>query len=983
MSLDIDAAAFNKRVHLIQKLLPQLDNAKALVTVLGKGDAETQKQLTSGLHLWLLSVPFANTCIVITKEKCIIIAAVKQTKHLESLKSDSVRVVTRGKDPQECTQLLSDLLSKENEVNLSEDDKIALFSQDNPESNIAVAFKEAYAKYASVDASSEFRKLLEVKEESELRAVRMAARTASGLASQVFVDKMSSILDEDRKVSNKDLAKSVADSIDNLKLLQKLKIGSDFNPAEIDWAKTPDVNGNSDDNIQQGVINVELFPSYHAYVGGLARTYLVNANSQQVANYQLLLAAQRKAIQSSIAGSTAENVYKVALDHIEQKNPELAKHLEMPIGYCVGLITDDSLDIKEGNTKVLADNQTLFISLTLKDIKDESGKLYTLRIGDTLRVNDQEPIVFTDAPKNSSEIAFELEDSIKQEPKVKQERGGRNPGAPGNRLARTTRSSEKREINESAERALEEHQAELKARLQEHGEQKYATAEDNEITDSGPVFRKFESYKREMQLPKIGNLKIAVDQRASTIILPISGRPIPFHINTFRSGSTTDEGKYVYLRLNFNSPDSLMTKRDNVPYDNPNAQFLKSITLRSRDGERMRETLKKIQEMKKETTRKENERKQLADVVQQEKLIEARDRRPLRLDTLFVRPGPEGKRIPGAIEIHKNGIRYSSPIREQTVEVLFSNVEHLFFQPNDHELITLIHFHLRNPIMIGKRKTKDVQFYRDATDMTADDTGHRKRRYRYGDEDELEQEEEERRFRVRLNKDFFKFAEEISKASNGQLDVDSPFRELGFNGVPYRANMYLQPTTNCLVQLSETPFYVVTLNDVELAVLERVRFGLKQFDLVFIFKDYKRPVSQINSIPMTQLDAVKSWLNEVDIPFYEAELNFNWKEVMNTINSSPHQFFINDGGWSFLDPEVPPDGEVEVDESEGGEDEFSVSDEDPDDESGEYSEEDDDDVSGSDFSESEGGDDDVSEGEDWSDLEEKAKQSDRKKEKDF
>ena len=57
--------------------------------------------------------------------------------------------------------------------------------------------------------------------------------------------------------------------------------------------------------------------------------------------------------------------------------------------------------------------------------------------------------------------------------------------------------------------------------------------------------------------------------------------------------------------------------------------------------------------------------------------------------------------------------------------------------------------------MIGKRKTKDVQFYRDATDMTADDTGHRKRRYRYGDEDELEQEQEERRRRVRINKAFF------------------------------------------------------------------------------------------------------------------------------------------------------------------------------------------------------------------------------------
>ena len=38
-------------------------------------------------------------------------------------------------------------------------------------------------------------------------------------------------------------------------------------------------------------------------------------------------------------------------------------------------------------------------------------------------------------------------------------------------------------------------------------------------------------------------------------------------------------------------------------------------------------------------------------------------------------------------------------------DVLFSNVKHLFFQPCEHELLVLIHLHLRAPIMIGKKKT--------------------------------------------------------------------------------------------------------------------------------------------------------------------------------------------------------------------------------------------------------------------------------------
>jgi nucleosome binding factor SPN SPT16 subunit len=38
-------------------------------------------------------------------------------------------------------------------------------------------------------------------------------------------------------------------------------------------------------------------------------------------------------------------------------------------------------------------------------------------------------------------------------------------------------------------------------------------------------------------------------------------------------------------------------------------------------------------------------------------------------------------------------------------DLLFSNVKHLFFQPCDHELLVILHIHLKAPIMIGKKKT--------------------------------------------------------------------------------------------------------------------------------------------------------------------------------------------------------------------------------------------------------------------------------------
>lgn len=53
---------------------------------------------------------------------------------------------------------------------------------------------------------------------------------------------------------------------------------------------------------------------------------------------------------------------------------------------------------------------------------------------------------------------------------------------------------------------------------------------------------------------------------------------------------------------------------------------------------------------------------------------------------------------------------------------------------------------------------------------------------------------------------------------------------------------------------------VVTLADIEIASLERVQFGLKQFDLVLVFKDFTKVPLHINSIPSMQLDDVKNWL---------------------------------------------------------------------------------------------------------------------------
>lgn len=86
------------------------------------------------------------------------------------------------------------------------------------------------------------------------------------------------------------------------------------------------------------------------------------------------------------------------------------------------------------------------------------------------------------------------------------------------------------------------------------------------------------------------------------------------------------------------------------------------------------------------------------------------------------------------------------------------------------------------------------------------------------------------------------------------------YRELGFPGAPFRSTVLLQPTSGSLVNLTEWPPFVITLEDVELVHFERVQFHLKNFDMIFIFKDYTRKVAMVNAVPMNMLDHVKEWL---------------------------------------------------------------------------------------------------------------------------
>jgi nucleosome binding factor SPN SPT16 subunit len=226
--------------------------------------------------------------------------------------------------------------------------------------------------------------------------------------------------------------------------------------------------------------------------------------------------------------------------------------------------------------------------------------------------------------------------------------------------------------------------------------------------------------------------------------------------------------------------------------------------------------------------------------------------------------------------------------------------------------------------------------------------------------------------------------ETVSKRFGNGVEFDIPYRDLGFNGTPNKEMVFIQPTVNCLVNLTETPFFCVDLEKVDHVHFERVSFTSKAFDIVLINKDFGKAVWRCDMIDNASKDSIQDWLTDMEIPYTEGPMNLNWKQIMNTVvqddrfyeATEEDEVTPKEPGWSFLaldDEEDGGDEEEDDDDSAFSGDAASGS------ESEEMSEEE------SEFDESESEEDEDAdeeleeEGMDWDDMEKEALADDKRK----
>jgi nucleosome binding factor SPN SPT16 subunit len=609
------------------------------------------------------------------------------------------------------------------------------------------------------DIAAAFSEMLYVKEEDELKTVRKAALVSTKALQHSFVKKFEEAVDAEAKIKHSKLATEVEDDIFEptkikIKTLKKDQIDISYQPiiqsgGKYDFKLSAESN---DDLLHDHVVTCSIGARYRSYCSNIARTFFIDPDKAMQKNYDILLGAQQACFEACTPGREFADVYKAAEAHIaKSENPDLKQNLEKNVGWGVGLEHRESgtlLNLK--NTRKIAAGMVFNICLGLNNLEranetDEKRKTYAITIADTVAVNATgEPELFTvDAKSGWADVSYEFGDNDEPaEPEKK-------PVKAEKESVITTRVRQTKEDFQLDDDARKRHQADLERKLQEDASKRYAAG--NVTKKEETKGKSIVAYKSSTDYPDLAVRKncVQVDTRNECVLIPINGVVVPFHIslvkNVTKSGG--EDGQLTFLRLIFNTPGSVNMKETiaKTVHTNANYSFISEVSFKSRNKQNIEQNLRVIKELQKRIKDREKKKEEESQAYKQEALIISRRGTVPRLPELQMRPVASGRKSAGTLECHDNGFRFSTHKGEK-VDIMYNNIKHALHEPADNELIVLIHFHLKQAIMVGKKRHLDIQFYTELGEANESlDFGRRS----MWDPDEIESEQREKKTQAR------------------------------------------------------------------------------------------------------------------------------------------------------------------------------------------------------------------------------------------
>ncbi|KAI3914070.1 hypothetical protein MKW92_040134 [Papaver armeniacum] len=269
------------------------------------------------------------------------------------------------------------------------------------------------------------------------------------------------------------------------------------------------------------------------------------------------------------------------------------------------------------------------------------------------------------------------------------------------------------------------------------------------------------------------------------------------------------------------------------------------------------------------------------------------DKSPAELTGVQIFPNKGGETIVGNLEAHPHGFLYATS--NSHMHFMYRDVEEAFFRVEDEKIkmAPLLHFHLKHPIKVGTTKqTTDIQFRLVSTPVGL----------KISDDDSYKIENGKQIRDSERNKNLEDFIDKVT--SKWRLYPTQPSHRVHFSccniekyselihGVLLPSKemvVFCLPLYSLVVLADKAPFMVKS-RDIEIVHLANLRPG--EIDMTVVFKDFKRDLLQINSIPLESLDSLKQGLH------------FGNVKYLKGIVDSP-ETFIKQGGWKSFDLEDP------------------------------------------------------------------------------
>ncbi|KAF8666391.1 hypothetical protein HU200_053498 [Digitaria exilis] len=975
-------------------------SAIAVATPPPSDDIRYRKSLA--LSMWFFGREFADTIIVFLSSQIHVLSGQDGCDLLQHLKTPVSEAVgldivlhnleKADNGSHSMDQILNSVFAQYESNSLI----MGHIGREKPEGKVLEEWSQKLhaSKLKLYDVSGGISELFSVKDANEIMYVKKAAYLTASAMRKFVVPKLENIVMGEKKVPHSKLM-DLTEKI----ILSPTKIDVKLKAENVDICYPPIFQSGGKYDLRPGALSNDddlyydsgslivcaMGAKYSGYCSNVARTFLIDCSIEKCNAYKVLLKAHDAAIAALTPGGRASMSYQAAVDAVRGEAPDLLPFLTKSGGTGIGIeFRETWLSLNEKNDLTLKEGMLFNVSLGFQNIlvksSDDKIKEFSLWLADTVLIGKEKPEVLTALISKGEDDAFYSFDeekigspSSKPAPKTEQMAPLKvNPVLKSDMML-----SLKDNLRSSSRAPKEDLRKQLQSEILHKRTNETAMRSDgmnNNILEGHGQFRamgELVAYKNVSEFPRVNRLEIQVDKQNEAILLPIYGFMVPFHVCTVKKAEIRGDSKRsVYVSITFNVPNTVPSLQDSGLQANISSVFLKAATFLSRDRRHAEEVVQLMKILQKGVL----ERAKRASLVTQEKLQlhDGLTRDRIQLLDLWIRPSlpGRGRKVPGTLVAHVNGFQYSVS-KSEKVDIMFGNIKHAFYQPAERDMITLLHFHLYNEIMVGSKKTRDVQFYIEVMDGV--DSVGLKRRSAW-DPDEIEEEQRERARRREINRQFELFVRRIdsiwSKPRFNQLALqfETPVQKLGFNGVHGRTTCFIAPSSCCLVQLIETPFLVTSLREVDIVCLERVVFGQKSFDMVFVFQDYTRDVVRIEAIPMADVDKIKDWLNDCSLKYYESKLNLNWRKVLKTMINDPDSE-ANDR-WEFLNPDA---SDSDSGSSETEDDQYEPSDM----ETGSESDDDgSDNESVVNSGEDDGGSDEDDGGESWDEMERKARDAD-------